>query len=50
MLADVSIDGFDVACYAKITARSPGLECQYILTLTSTSSELARVLQGAFSQ
>ncbi|MEX1666936.1 adenylate/guanylate cyclase domain-containing protein [Zhongshania arctica] len=50
MLADVSIDGFDVACYAKITAQSPDLEYQYILTLTSTSSELEQVLKSAFSQ
>lgn len=50
MLADVSINGFDVACYAKITAQSPDLEYQYLLTLTSTSSELQQVLQSAFSQ
>jgi adenylate cyclase len=50
MLADVSIDGFDVACYAKITAQSPDVEYQYILTLTSTSSELEQVLKSAFSE
>ncbi|WP_269619666.1 response regulator [Zhongshania sp. BJYM1] len=50
MLVDVSIDGFVVACYAKVTAQSAGTEFEYVLTLTSTSSDLQSALQSAFDE
>jgi adenylate cyclase len=50
MLVDVSIDGFDVACYAKVTAQSAGTEFEYVLTLTSASSDLQSTLQSAFDE
>jgi len=50
LLADVSIDGFDMASYAKITAQNPSSENEYILTLTSVSPQLRNVLRGAFNE
>ncbi|MBQ0796184.1 adenylate/guanylate cyclase domain-containing protein [Zhongshania sp.] len=50
MLVDVSIDDFDVACYAKVTAQSADSEFEYVLTLTSTSSDLQSALKGAFDE
>ena len=48
MLSDVSINGFGVACYAKITAQGADSNSEYIMTLTSVSSELQVALQNAF--
>lgn len=50
MLVDVSIDGFELACYAKVTAQSADSEFEYVLTLTSTSSNLQGVLKSAFDE
>lgn len=43
VLADVSIEGFEVACYAKITGQLSGGE--YVLTLTSANTQLRSLLQ-----
>ena len=50
LLADVSIDGFDMASYAKITAQNPCSENEYILTSTSVSPQLRSVLHNAFNE